>query len=157
MGISFPYLDETWRYVFSDLCKFPISDVSNDDESVTFVTIDTVFDAFESICVEWNDGSNAMMMGWTEVDDGHWTTVNTPYYPSNTSEYQDGCASNGSSMRSSIGTMPRGTYCISLYTNHFENEKQYNLRMKELYEWTPAFITIQDSIFTNNTVNNGTG
>eukprot|EP01083_Nonionella_stella_P181333 649234_1 len=157
MGISFPYLDETWRYVFSDLCKFPISDVSNDDESVTFVTIDTVFDAFESICVEWNDGSNAMMMGWTEVDDGHWTTVNTPYYPSNTSEYQDGCASNGTSMRSSIGTMPRGTYCISLYTNHFENEKQYNLRMKELYEWTPAFITIQDSIFTNNTVNNGTG
>eukprot|EP01084_Bolivina_argentea_P115918 206068_1 len=157
MGITFPYLSVAeFVKVYTDVCQLELDTnmVIDNDEYVYYITIDTFFEQFSSICVQFNDGSNITLVDWTIVENQqsslHLTTTTSQLL-------RNGCIS--SEYSTSIPIIERGTYCIAIWTNKRYDTKdlEYNIKIKRLFKWTPSFIKINNCHFINNTNIEGKG
>eukprot|EP01084_Bolivina_argentea_P064658 117898_1 len=137
---------------FEDICQ-----LGNIDSLDLFISIDTVFEEINSFCTEFNDPTHTMILNWRTINETdsnvfHWvaTKIDTT---------AEGCTANKIYSRTTTDKpISHGTYCfLSWITTDIYEQKTYHIKINKIYEWTPSFITISNSIFTNNSNMNGKG
>eukprot|EP01084_Bolivina_argentea_P314334 544451_1 len=160
MAISFSQLSVAkFVKIYNDICQIPINEnMEINNEHVYFVTIDTVFAEFNSICVQFNNASNTTLVDWTVIQNEDLSS-SIDLVTSTLNVIEKGCSSNTQNSRTSIPNIHRGTYCFAIWsnTNHDDNTLEYNIRIKQLFKWTLPFIKINNSRFINNTNIGGEG
>eukprot|EP01083_Nonionella_stella_P167178 561167_1 len=116
----------------------------------TFIAIDTVFVDIDGLCIAFDDSSHRRLVHWNQLNssnvDLHWIASDID------SSITGGCTTQ--SMTPIIHkSIARGTYCFAAWYH----DTEYHIIIKQIYEWTPSFITINNSVFTNNTAAVGQG
>eukprot|EP01084_Bolivina_argentea_P251430 421686_1 len=127
----------------------------NDDAYVFFITIDTIFAPFDNLCIQFNDNTNAMIIEWNTMKYENGLLYLTSITTDSDTDY--GCLSKSISYRKSLPITYRGTSCFVMWTSSDKGKKKYNFIIKPLFGWMPAFITITNSTFIDNTNIEGKG
>eukprot|EP01084_Bolivina_argentea_P108579 194053_1 len=121
-----------------------------DDQYVYFITINTIFEPFDNICVQFDDDSKQMIFDWSFMN----SLDKKMLFISSLAIYSDNlndCYSNKIESRFFMPTVHRGTYCFVTWTNGHRGKKQYNIIIKKLLQWSPySFINIFNSRFIGN-------
>eukprot|EP01084_Bolivina_argentea_P207716 354356_1 len=150
MAVSFPHLRfSQFLDVYQDRCMLMINENIDfvDDEYIYFITVDTVFQEFNNICVQLNDDTNRVVSNWTLIDH------NDGIYLTSTSinVVNKACNSNIIEYRTFLPRINRGTYCFVLWTNVYHDKTKYNIIIKPLFRWPTPSISIHNCQFINNT------
>eukprot|EP01084_Bolivina_argentea_P212025 360503_1 len=135
--------------IYQEICDLQIDETN--DKYNYYITLDTLFEPFDIICVQLNDNSNTMITEWNVFDRG-----NEIYLQSETTDntVSSGCNYHKRGSKQQIPNVDRGTYCFVIYTIG----TTYNIIIKSLIAW-PQSSTMQiiNSNITNNTNLNGNG
>eukprot|EP01084_Bolivina_argentea_P033036 61137_1 len=149
-AITFPHLKQGKVLALNKReCKFEWPSVMRNN-SIYYLTITTIFQPIQGICVQFKEQSGPMIVNWSNIANN---TNDWMHLVSTTINNVDTNTVRCVLSETKVPTINRGTYCVGFYHYNFT----YGIQIKPLYQWKHPMFTIIGSQFVNNSNLNGKG
>eukprot|EP01083_Nonionella_stella_P154766 499123_1 len=152
VALNFPEIDwTTFGEVFTESCGWEL-DHSRDELDVYLVSVDTIYESIEELCIRFNNQDTVLKPDADTVEsdeDGLYTWTATQ-----TSILEASCSDGLHRML--VEDLDRGSYCFAAYRTKLDSTV-YHFKLQKRFKWTTPYIHIQSSSFTDNICTNGMG